>query len=207
MSKDTNSASSGQMRLARFQSADKSLEDALNYLAEAIERGSPPQIDIPIGKGTLTETPGRVIINPDTARLAGARVYQPWKPVFYSDGALKVKFNLGTVNGVPPTNWDTGQAIGATDTKFPVLNVTTSSGSVTGATISLDASAPTADTIAQDTPPSSFKICLGMIKNKKHYMIYVTNLEIVAEEVFKESVSPASPGDEPYRRWWRWNVN
>ena len=88
---------------------------------------------------------------------------------------------------------------------FVVLTVTTSSGQVTGLTLSVDATAPATDDIAKSTPPVTHKIVLGAIGRTEAKMIETTNLNATASVVFLESKAAPAVGAEPYDRWWRWN--
>lgn len=127
----------------------------------------------------------------------------PWKPSFTDTG---VTFNLGLLNQMAATNWDAEIAMAPDVTRWPVLNVNTSNGAITGFTIALDTGTPTTDQIAADTPPSSFKIVLGVIMNRTPCMVVDQNLEAIAVEQFRESRTPPSIGEEPFKRWWRWKV-
>lgn len=133
---------------------------------------------------------------------SGARCI-PWKPSFTDTG---VTFNLGLLNQMAATNWDAEIAMAPDVTRWPVLNVNTSNGAITGFTIALDTATPTTDQIAADTPPSSFKIVLGVIMNRTPCMVVDQNLEAIAVEQFRESRTPPSIGEEPFKRWWRWKV-
>jgi len=136
----------------------------------------------------------------------------PWTPSFFTTGVdpsivYKCTFNLGTVNQVIAGNWDDEFTLPSDDTiKFVVLTITTASGEVTGVSISIDTAAPTDDTIAKDTPPVSFKIVLGAIGKVSAKMIVTTNIQVIADEVFRESIPAPATGAEPFSRWWRWTV-
>jgi hypothetical protein len=132
----------------------------------------------------------------------------PWTPVFTNDaGQDYVRFELGLLNQTAAGNWNTPLAIGPTDTKWPVLDVTASNGIITGYDIALDSAPPTADTVQEDTPPDSFKIVLGVIDSLSACMAVSQNLEASAIELFRKSKSPVTVGEEPFTRVWRWKVN
>lgn len=132
----------------------------------------------------------------------------PWDPTFTeSAGVHYVTFSLGLLNQVAAGNWDTPLAIGASDTKWPVLDVTASNGLITGVTIALDAAPPSADTVQENTPPDSFKIVLGVIDSLSACMAVAENLEAVATEVFRKSRTAPGTGEEPFTRVWRWKVS
>jgi hypothetical protein len=132
----------------------------------------------------------------------------PWKPVFTNvDGQDFVRFELGLLNQLAAGNWNTPLEIGATETVWPVLDVTASNGIITGFDLALDTATPTADTVQEDTPPDSFKIVLGVIDSLSPCMAVTQNLEASAIELFRKSKTPVSVGEEPFTRVWRWKVN
>lgn len=142
----------------------------------------------------------------------GGSAYTPWKPVFFTEGTdpsitYKCRFNLGTVNNVPATNWNDAFTLPSDDSvKFVVLTVASASGKVTGVTISLETAAPTEDTIAKNTPPVSHQIVLGAIGKTSAKMIIATNITLLASEVFRSTETAPAAGAEPFSRWWRWSV-
>jgi len=132
----------------------------------------------------------------------------PWDPTFTEvSGTHYVTFKLGLVNQVAASNWDTPLVIGAADTKWPVVNVTASNGVITGCTIALDASPPSADTVQENTPPDSFKIVLGVIDSLSACMTLTENVEAIATEVFRKTRTAPGTGEEPFTRVWRWKVS
>lgn len=175
-------------------------------LLAAIERRTPGIA----GGGINHFFGGTVITPPRKAKRGGSSTYVPWRPSFFTEGTpeapvYKCRFNLGTVNNVPAGNWNDKFTLPSDDSlKFVVITVTTESGKVTGVTISLDTAAPTEDSIAKDTPPVEFKIVLGAVGKQTGKMIVNVNLDMIAQEVFRETKTAPAIGGEPYSRWWRW---
>jgi hypothetical protein len=175
-------------------------------LLAAIERRTPGIA----GGGINHFFGGTVITPPRKAKRGGSSTYVPWRPSFFTEGTpeapvYKCRFNLGTVNNVPAGNWNDKFTLPSDDSlKFVVITVTTESGKVTGVTISLDTAAPTEDSIAKDTPPVEFKIVLGAVGKQTGKMIVNVNLDMIAQEVFRETKTAPAVGGEPYSRWWRW---
>lgn len=141
-----------------------------------------------------------------------ASSYVPWKPNFFQEGTeespiYKARFNLGTVNNVPSTNWNDEFMLPSTpDTfNFVIITITTTSGKVSGVTISVDVAPPTEDVISADTPPTTFKIVLGAIGSTTAKMIVNRNLQVIAGEVFRATKTAPAVGAESFTRWWRWN--
>lgn len=137
--------------------------------------------------------------------------YIPWEPNFFTAGTTttpiyKCRFNLGTVNDVPASNWNDEHVLSmAADAfSFVVLTITTGSGKVTTVNLSVDTAAPVEDSIASGTPPVTFKIVLGAIGRSTAKMIVNKNIELSATEVFRESKTAPATGQEPFTRWWRW---
>lgn len=175
-------------------------------LLAAIERRTPGIA----GGGINHFFGGTVITPPRKAKRGGSSTYVPWRPSFFTEGTpeapvYKCRFNLGTVNNVPAGNWNDKFTLPSDDSlKFVVITVTTESGKVTGVTISLDTAAPTEDSIAKDTPPVEFKVVLGAVGKQTGKMIVAVNLDMIAQEVFRETKTAPAVGGEPYSRWWRW---
>lgn len=174
-------------------------------LLAAIERRTPGIA----GGGINHFFGGTVITSPKSKRGPGSG-YVPWKPVFFTEGTpeapiYKCRFNLGTVNNVPAENWNDIFTLPSDDSlKFVVITISTESGKVTGVTISLDVAAPTEDSISKDTPPVEFKVVLGAVGKQIGKMIVAVNLDMIAMEVFRETVTTPAIGGEPFSRWWRW---
>ena len=172
-----------------------------------------------IAGGLVREAAGGTFLIPGNIpqRIGGGTVsagYVPWAPNFFTEGSgestvYKCRFNLGTMNQVAASNWNAEHTLGmAADAyHFVILSITTASGKVTGLTLSVDATAPSEDSLAKDTPPTSFKVVLGAIGRTEGKMIHTTNLEAVAAEVFRETKTAPAAGAEPFSRWWRWNVD
>lgn len=141
----------------------------------------------------------------------GVSEYTPWAPTFTTTGTAPslsyfCRFNLGTLNNVAASNWDTVHTL-PTDTsvRFVFLEVTTSDGKVTGLEIQLSTTAPIEDAVLIDTPPPVHKILLGVVDRSTGSMIETTNLSAAAVEVYRASKTVVTPGSEPFSRYWRWD--
>lgn len=140
--------------------------------------------------------------------IAAGRGCVAWKPTFSESESIHyVTFRLGLLNQIAAGNWNTPISLAADATKWVVLDVTASNGQITGFDIALDDATPTADQIAENYPPDSFKIVLGVIDSLRATMAACENLEASAIEVFRQSRNPPAAGAEPFTRWWRWKVN
>lgn len=151
-----------------------------------------------------------IVITGGQIRFSGGASYTPWKPTFSKTGidpsiVYKCRFNLGTLNNVCASNWDTDHTLPSDGSvKFVMLQVTTASGSVTGLEIQLSSTAPASDTVLESTPPPVFKILLGVVDKSTAKMIVFDNLNASASEVFRQSRTTTTPGEEPFSRFWRW---
>lgn len=166
--------------------------------------------------GVRNQTTGGVIlyIKKKFGIGGGSTTLDPWQPSFFTEGSgesltYKVRFHLGTLNGVAATNWNDAHTLsmGEDEYHFVVLTVTTSSGKVTGLAISVDSTAPSEDSLAKNTPPTTFKVILHAIGRTEAKTILRHNLTANAAEVFREGKSAPAVGAEPFERWWRWNLS
>lgn len=142
-------------------------------------------------------------------RKGSGKSHVPWEPIFTTgetEGQWLVQFSIGNVNNVVPSNWDEIHDLGVIEDKFKwvLLTVTTVGGIVTGCVISIADTPPQEDEVNEGTPPASHVIVLGVVGNSRKYMMYSTNLNMIAYVVFV-TTRQAEPGQEPFSRWWRWN--
>jgi len=130
----------------------------------------------------------------------------PWESsLIYEDDKFKVRFNLGTINNVCASNWETKFDLPTENAiRYVILTITSANGKITGVVISLSATPMSEDFVTKDTPPPSHKILLGVVSQKQQIMIEDTNLNAVASEVFRESKASTAVGSEPFSRYWRW---
>jgi hypothetical protein len=150
-------------------------------------------------------------VPPSRGGSGGSSTYVPWKPAFTRTGTdptyvYTCRFNLGTLNDVAASNWDEDHTLPTDDSvRFVMLEVTASSGQVTGLEIILETDAPIEDTVLIDTPPTVWRILLGVVDKTSGSMIETKNLQAVASEIYRESKVVVTPGGEPFSRYWRWS--
>lgn len=196
-------------KVPRFTSPDKGLEGALNALGNAINAIQLPNINL-VG-GTQEWSGSSVLLRPDATPLVGSPpVYIPWKPTFsLQSGQNKVRFNLGTVNGLIATNWDELLDLAPAETVFVVLTATgeAGTGSVTGFSLSLEPSPPAQDNPTEGVLPSEFKFVLGVIKDHCAQMVIDYNLNATGSTAFIKSQTAPVEGGETFVRYWKWLVN
>jgi hypothetical protein len=133
-------------------------------------------------------------------------IKNPWESsLIYEDDKFKVRFNLGTINNVCASNWDTKFDLPTDNAvRFVILTITSANGKITEVVISLQTTPMNEDFVTKDTPPPSHKILLGVVSEQQQVMIEDTNLNAVAVEVFRESKASTAVGSEPFSRYWRW---
>lgn len=128
--------------------------------------------------------------------------YSPFEVKEISDGDVFI--NLGTLNGIAPTN--TKVSVG-TGTEFLYLNVTCSATGVESLTLESDTSAPDGLEFTEDNIPSDFKYLIAIVgSNKLQHQIVNTNLfaePVIAYEEPKESLQI---GEYPNKVYWVWKV-
>lgn len=183
------------------------LKQILNYLraSRTLSINGVPGRETPNGTSFVIPVGGA------GAGGGGGAAYTPWKPNFFTTGAdstlvYKCRFNLGTINGVSASNWDTEFVLpSGGEVRFVMLSISTAEGKVNGVEIQLTATAPIADYVLIDTPPPSWKILLGAIDKSNGQMIVATNRNAIAVEVYRASKAVVAVGGEPFSRYWRWN--
>lgn len=186
------------------------MQDAILALADGENITTSGGLRKGLGGGRLRLDMGYV--KPGKGGGAAAGIPDPWQPRFFTEGTpespiYKCRFNLGTINNVPATNWNDAFTLTMAEDEyyFAVVTVASSSGQVTGLTLSVESTAPATDDIAKGTPPTSHQIVLGALGRTTAKMIETTNLNVAATVVFLESKAAPAEGAEPYDRWWRWN--
>ena len=154
----------------------------------------------------LANRPGNV----ETRKPAEPAPYIPWKPAFFVNAENEESFrvNIGTVNGILASNWnETFDTPTAGNVEFLVMTLTAASGEITGALLSLDVSAPTTENITADTPPTSHAFVIAAIGYRSHSPVWTTNLNATAVEAYRATKTGTPVGDEPFTRYWRWEVS
>ena len=118
-----------------------------------------------------------------------------------------IKFIDGLINNVAADNLGTDIAIDLeADDEYIVAEVSATEATVESFTI-VTGEAATSLTLeeTETSPPSSFKINLGVVKGGSVYMFVCKNLQAVPVETRREA-SAAPYGEEPFDRWYRWAV-
>jgi hypothetical protein len=198
------------LKLPVYQCADKGLESALNTLARAIEAIRIPDVRLPTGAGTMEWDGKSVLIRPSERKTMSRLA--PWSPVFEASSTPNsslVSFRLGTINGVVPSNWSVKHPLTTLqpdEFKYVILTVTTESGAVTGATISLDTDPVTEEVIAKSIPPTQFKVVLGVLWQGGFAMTVDYNLQALATVSFTENRIPVGAGESPTDNWYVWQI-
>ena len=196
-------------KLPTFQCSDKGLEHALNLLARSIEGIVIPDVRLPQGSGTMEWDGKNVLLRPQS--YAPPTTKYPWYPIFHAgETDTEVSFSIGTINNVVPGNWSAKHVIGTLGVgvyKYVTLTVTTASGAVSGATISLEDAPVTTDAVTKNLPPTEFQLVLGVIWDGGFQMVITQNLQALASVVFVEEKASVGVGELAYDNWYRWQVS
>lgn len=197
----------GSLRSVLTMERLQAMQDCIHALAEGQNITTTGGLKRGFGVGGLRLDAKRPVMT----RGGGGGEYDPWKPTFFTTGTgdakvYKCRFNLGTVNNVPATNWDGEFTLpdAEDEFRFVLLTITTANGKVSGLNLSVAVSPPTEDVISQDAPPAEHKIVLGAVGRSAAKMIIRQNLQMAGVEVFRESKEAPAVGAEPFLRWWRW---
>lgn len=116
----------------------------------------------------------------------------------------------GTINALLPTNILSGSSL--TEHAYPkdqsryvVLTGTSNGTQMTGAEISLESSAPEAQTPALFSVPTTVKILIGIVRNEQIFQIVFDNIVFSGKQHFtKDKNSAAPPGFLPYEIYFVW---
>ncbi len=127
-----------------------------------------------------------------------------------SAGTSNFTVQPGTINGILPSNYSNVFTLSLGTTYYVDLNVTASSGQVTAATLSFDASAPAAIPVNASAPPNSFSFMLGLLITDNvggatwYRVIGPGSLTAAGSLVYQVNASSPSPGTLPFTNYYTW---
>lgn len=128
--------------------------------------------------------------------------YFPFEVKEISDGDAFI--NLGTVNGIAPTN--TSVTIGG-GTEFLYLDVTCSATGVESLTLETDSEAPDGLEFSENTIPGNFKYLIAIISsNEVQHQIVNKNLFAEPIVAYEEPKEDLQLGEYPNDIYWVWRV-
>jgi hypothetical protein len=176
---------------------------------ESGSRGGGPFIDdgprttrLDTGEMAATTPPVTAASTP-LLQPSGTTIHTPWEPTIDSSGYLSVR--PGALNSLVPSNIFDTFSVGSS-LNYIKLHAETDGARVTSLALVVDsspiASSPVDVTIS--TPPTSFDLVVGMTNSGTAWQIEFSNLDYEPRNVFLTPKIPATPGEEPFDRWWRW---
>jgi hypothetical protein len=121
-----------------------------------------------------------------------------------------VTVNAGTINSLLPSGIFSGPALqvySLSSNTLRYVNLTASSDGqqITTASVSVESSAPSAQTPEIFGLPSSAKFLLGLVYNSNVFQVQFTNLVVTGKQQFIASKSsPAAVGELPYEIYYVW---
>ena len=127
-------------------------------------------------------------------------------------GTPTATFWPGTVNSLLPSNGMAGLSSGvatvASGVRYLVLTCTAASGAITGATFSADASPPAAITPLAGSPPTSFKILIGVTIDGEPVKVWGDgNIQALPVEAFRVQKSSPVAGQIPFDIYYTWSLD
>jgi len=125
-----------------------------------------------------------------------------------SNGNFYVTVRFGTISGLIPDNISDFLYLNDTGTFYIKLGCQTNGKIPTFITLYSDNQPEdNSATVTQGSPPPDFNITLGVVKAKKVYQVVYDNMIATPKVVFLETKTQGlSAGQEPFNRWWAWQV-
>lgn len=140
-------------------------------------------------------------LQPAPRRIARAS----WCPFDITVEGGVATFVPGTINNLLPSNYVEGVAVGMTGTYYLVLSCSASSGAITNAQFAADMGSPPAFTPTAGTPPSSFKILVGVVVDGVPFKILgCGNIQMMIVEAFRIQKAVPVAGQVPYDIYYTW---
>ena len=128
-----------------------------------------------------------------------------------ADPEWKVRFALGTINGVVNTSWNDEIPISQLQYEgllYVYINVVFSNQVVSAVTyeLSLTLSAVNIDPVATAALPTNLRILAGTISKGEACMLFSDNLIVAPYVRFKEAILNPEPGSLQYKLWYAYLV-
>lgn len=114
----------------------------------------------------------------------------------------------GTINSLVPSGILTARTYTAGSLVYVKAGCTTDGKSVTGATITVDGTAPAANVANAGAGAGTLDICLAVVSSNTVYKTlgWCGSIRVVLAQVFLEDKASPAIGESLYNRWYRWNV-
>lgn len=201
----------------RVRKGEPVTAESFNRLVDAINERTPlrgtlrfkttPRGFIPIADPIAASKPG-----------AAAVVHFPWEITVdgNADDGYVAHVQPGTVNSLVPENIFEEFDVSTGD-YYVKLGCDTDGKTVTSIEVIVDNTPPDVMAAEENAAPSSFDDVIGMIRGElseddpdttvfRVFQIRRTNLTATPIIAFIASQTPEDPGDEPFVRWFKWNL-
>lgn len=195
------------LRLPKFTKGGNLLEeltaDKLNAICEAVN-----SLQLTNGRNTkarLTADGQTLDVDIEGGEGSTDRVYN-WQSVSETTvgDTLTIKFHPGTLNRIMPSNMLDFLECDTDGLFYLKLVAETNGKAITSVELVLDEDEIDINSPVQNAAPSTLEIPVGVVFDGVYIQIEFDNLQYDPKVTFVTSDSPASPGDEPFVRWWSW---
>jgi hypothetical protein len=118
----------------------------------------------------------------------------------------------GTINTLLPTNTFDGSSLtehsySGNQLRYVVLTASATNSQFTSCSISIESSAPAAQTPTLFATPTEYKVLIGIVRNTSIYQIVFDNIVVSGKQHYvKDRASAAAPGFLPYEIYFVWGL-
>lgn len=120
-------------------------------------------------------------------------------------GESSAFINLGTINGIAPSNFEV--TIGG-GTEFLYLDVSCSSTGVNSMSLNAKGTAPDGIEFSENNLPSSFEYLIAIISGRKlQHQIANSNLSALPQVAYEQPKANPSVGEYPNDVYWTWVIS
>lgn len=206
MAENPDSFGVGEFRVVPRPDPDQ-LADKLNKLREAIDQCRLlPGPGYQVKRGTTGTTLTIKRRGGGGGTLAAEDDPCPFDvtPTVTSAG-VNLSVQPGLVNGVLPSNMFSVLTASGTGTKYVCVDVTTNGKNVTGATLAVKTSVPTAPAATADVAPSSVSVIVSVVSGSVAYKtIPCGNITMRVSPSITEDNPTATGGERNYTQFYQW---
>ena len=198
--------------LPRYRCTNKELEEALNTLAENVEKAINRQFHA--GRNMFMDVTETHVLLLATGEDASAIVRLPWDIASTVTGAgsptttCKFKLVPSTVSGLVPQNIfaDDLEAT-LTGTQWVQMSCVTDGKIVTSCTLSVEDTQPDAPEPQKNSGVTPVKFCVGVFLDGEYYNLWKKAISVTSREAFREDKSDPTIAELPYDSWWGWTIS
>lgn len=197
-------------QLPRWKSSDPALEEALNILADGVERAVNKRFHAGVN-ATIIQDENDVIFEaePGGEGGGGSPTIRPFDIEVFKDGAvIKAKVIPGVFGGgFIPTNMYADFPIDDTGIYIAKVKVTTDGKKITSSLIIIDVAQAPIQNPAKNMLPTEFHFVFGVIfKGVAYRTLGNAGPTIASQLLYTTSRTDAQPGELPFDNWYIWKV-